>query len=49
VELSAICSVSFGSDLEDLKVIKTEFLLLRQAPLGLFEFEARTKFRCDEV
>jgi hypothetical protein len=53
VELSASCSVSFGSDLAGLKVIETEFLLLRQAPLeaalGLFEFEMRTKFRFDEV
>jgi len=53
VELSVGCSVSFGSDLADLKVIETEFLLLRQTPLeaalGLFEFEMRTKFRCDEV
>jgi hypothetical protein len=53
VELSVGCSVSFGSDLADLKVIETEFLLLRQTPLeaalGLFEFEMPTKFRCDEV
>jgi hypothetical protein len=53
VELSVGCSVAFGSDLADLKVIETEFLLLRQAPLeaalGLFEFEMRTKFRFDEV
>ena len=53
MELSVGCSVSFGSDLADLKVIETEFLLLRQAlleaALGLFEFEMRTKFRFDEV
>jgi hypothetical protein len=49
VELSAGCSVSFGSDLANLKVIETEFLLLRQAALGLFEFEMRTKSRFDEV
>jgi hypothetical protein len=49
VELSVGCSVSFGSDLADLKVIETELLLLRQTALGLFEFEMRTKFRFDEV